>query len=137
MRTAERLDMADPIGTMKNIAELIKKYNDLELMKQIVSLQTEVFDLQTENLALKKQLTERGEREKMKRTEPHGYYYEEGNDVPHCPKCWEKDEKAITLPAPRDSGSYQGRTCRVCNHYYKEGPASRGESHRQVGGTWS
>src|SRR5271165_1859134 len=96
------MDMADPIGTMKNIAELIKKYNDLELMKQIVSLQTEVFDLQTENLALKRQLSDRGEGAKMLRQEPYGYYYR-GNDlVPHCPKCWENDKKAITLPAPED-----------------------------------
>jgi hypothetical protein len=35
-----QVNMADPIGTIKNISELIKKYNDLELMKQIVALQT-------------------------------------------------------------------------------------------------
>src|SRR5271154_4212921 len=78
-------DMADPISTMKNISEIIKKYNDLELIKQIVSLQTEVFDLQRENLALKKHISDRTEREKMLRKEPHGYYYKDGQEVPHCP----------------------------------------------------
>lgn len=112
--------MADPIGTIKNISELIKKYNDLELMKQIVALQIEVFDLQTENLALKKQVTER---EKMQRNEPHGYYYKEGDEVPHCPKCWEGDGKAISLPAPVPSVDYgSGRRCRVCAFWYTEGP---------------
>jgi hypothetical protein len=65
----EKVSMADPIGTIKNISELIKKYNDLELMKQIVSLQTEVFDLQTENLALKKEIAGLNERVKMNRRE--------------------------------------------------------------------
>jgi len=113
--------MADPISTIKNISELIKKYNDLELMKQIIALQTEVFELQTENLALKKQAVER---EKMHRKEPHGYYYKDGDEVPHCPKCWERDGKAISLPAAEDYMSGRARICRVCQFQYGEGPAT-------------
>lgn len=60
----EKVSMADPIGTIKNISELIKKYNGLELMKQIVSLQTEVFELQTENLTLRKEIAGLNERVK-------------------------------------------------------------------------
>ena len=118
-------EMPDAISTIKTVVELVKKYNDIELMKQIVALQSEVFDLQTENLALKKQATER---EKMHRKEPHGYYYKEGDPVPHCPKCWENDGKAISLP-PLNSSSVtgNGRRCRVCEFYYKEsdGPSMR------------
>jgi len=95
--------MADPVGTLKNISELIKKYNDLELMKQIVALQTEVFELQTESLALKKQIIALNEREKMTRREPYGYYYKEDEEVPHCPKCWENEEKG-RVAGPRPHG---------------------------------
>jgi hypothetical protein len=130
--------MADPIGTIKNISEIIKKYNDLELMKQIVALQTEVFDLQTENLDLKKQIARINEREKMIRREPHGYYYKDGEEVPHCAKCWENDGKLITLPATADHGSFVGRRCRVCNHLYIEGRKyETGGGGRQIGGQWS
>ncbi len=130
--------MADPIGTIKNISELIKKYNDLELMKQIVTLQMEVFDLQTENLGLKKQIAGLTDREKMVRREPQGYYYREGEEVPHCPRCWENDGKAITLPAATDYVTDHGRICRVCKHHYTEGPpARRSSGGRQVGGPWS
>jgi hypothetical protein len=130
--------MADPIGTIKNISELIKKYNDLELMKQIVALQTEVFDLHLENLALKKQIVALNERAKMTRREPHGYYFREGDEVPHCPKCWEDAGKAITLPAAVDYITDRGRICRVCKHHYAEGPSQRRNSGpTQVGGTWS
>ncbi len=129
--------MADPIGTIRNISELIKKYNDLELMKQIVALQTEVFDLQMENLALKKQIGGLSEREKMKRREPHGYYYKDGEEVPHCPRCWENDGKAITLPAPENYVIGPGRICRVCKHQYTEGPTPPRVGGRQLGGPWS
>jgi hypothetical protein len=129
--------MADPIGTLKNISELIKKYNDLELMKQIVALQTEVFELQTENLTLKKQIVSLSEQEKMTRREPHGYYYKVGEEVPHCPRCWEKDAKAITLPATAEHGSYVGRRCRVCNQLYTEGRKYDTGGGRQLGGSWS
>lgn len=129
--------MADPISTIKNISEIVKKYNDLELMKKIVELQTEVFDLQMENLALKKQVTSMDEREKMTRREPHGYYYKEGEEVPHCPRCWENDGKAITLPALTDYVVGPGRICRVCKHHYTEGHPPPQQRPRQVGGTWS
>lgn len=129
--------MADPIGTIKNISEIVKKYNDLELMKQIVALQMEVFDLQTENLALKKQIAGLNEREKMARREPHGYYYKEGEEVPHCPRCWENDGKAITLPALTDYAVGPGRVCRVCKHHYTEGRPAPQQRPRQVGGPWS
>src|SRR5579864_5635598 len=85
----------DPIGTLKNISELVKKYNDLELMREIVELQTQVFELQQENLTLKK---ERTERQDMQMSGPHGYYFRAGDEVPFCPKCWEGDGKTVHLP---------------------------------------
>jgi hypothetical protein len=113
----------DPIATIKNISELVKKYNDLELMKQIVSLQEEVFDLKMENLNLKEQVAKLNQKEKMIRQEPFGYYLKENENVPHCPKCWEKDHAAITLPEVEKHGSYMGRKCRVCTYLYVEGKA--------------
>ncbi len=48
----------DPISTLKDISTLVKKYNDIELMKQIVDLHTQVFELQQDNLRLNKELSE-------------------------------------------------------------------------------
>jgi hypothetical protein len=130
--------MPDPIATIKNISELVKKYNDLDLMKQIVDLQQEVFDLKAENLTLKEQISKLNTKEKIVRREPFGYYYKDGEDVPHCSKCWEGDGKAVTLPSPSEHGSYIGRRCRVCNFLHVEGKRSEGETpRRQIGGVWS
>lgn len=129
--------MPDPIATIKNISELIKKYNDLDLMKEIVSLQQEVFDLKAENLQLREQVAKLSTKEKMVRREPHGYYYKDAEDVPHCPKCWEADGKAVTLPPSDKHGMYVGRRCRVCNFLHVESRTSGGGGPRQVGGQWS
>lgn len=130
--------MPDPIATIKNISELIKKYNDLDLMKEIVSLQQEVFDLKAENLQLKEQIAKLSAKEKMVRREPYGYYYKDGEDVAHCPKCWEGAGKVITLPSSDKHGDFIGRRCRVCNHFYAESRSSEERSpRRQAGGTWS
>lgn len=126
--------MADPISTIKHISEVVKKYNDIELMHQIVELQSEVFELQRENLELKKRLHER---EKMQMKGPHGYFFQEGDDVPFCPKCWEGDGKAVHLPAVENYMRGLGRICRVCRHHYTEEPAATQTGTRRIGGPWS
>lgn len=109
--------MPDPISTIKSISELIKKYNDLDLMGKIIKLQSEVYELQTDNLALRRQLEEQT---KMQMKGPYGYFYQEGDEVPFCPKCWEGEHKAIHLPNPEDYGISRDRICRVCKHQYTE-----------------
>jgi hypothetical protein len=127
--------MADPISTIKSISEVIKKYNDIDLMHQIVELQTEVFDLQKEVLALRKQLEDRT---KMQMKGPHGYFFQDGDDVPFCPRCWENDGKAIHLPNPADYFVGRGRICRVCKSQYTEVPSQRQPNRIPPrGGSWS
>jgi len=109
----------DPLANLKEISNIIKKYNDLELMKRIVDLQTEVFELQTKNLDLKQQL---GSRESVKRTGPHGFYFQDGDPDPLCPKCWEKDEKMIHLGNSRPWSGGIRRDCHVCNQTFWEKP---------------
>ena len=125
--------MADPISTIKHISEVVKKYNDIELMHQIVELHSEVFELQKENLALRKRLDER---EKMHMSGPHGYFFLEGDEVPFCPKCWESDGKAIHLPVPKDYFAGHGRVCRVCRFQYIEDSLPPSNRRGQVGGPW-
>jgi hypothetical protein len=124
----------DPISTIKLISEVVKKYNDIELMHQIIELHSEVFELQKENPGLKKRLDQR---EKMQMKGPHGYFYQDGDEVPFCPKCWEADGKSIHLPASEDYVIGHGRVCRVCKHQYIEGPPTPRGGRRQAGGPWS
>jgi hypothetical protein len=128
--------MADPISTIKGISEIVKKYNDIDLMKKVVDLQSEVFDLQSENRSLREQLDTRVT---MRMSGEHGYFYQDGDPVPFCPKCWESGGKAIHLPNAKDFGSYHGRICRVCKHAYEEGPRQNPsiQTHVRGDGPWS
>jgi hypothetical protein len=126
----------DPIATLKQIAEVVKKYNDLELTKQIVDLQSQVFDVQQEKLSLARELADLKAqldlRQKMHMRGPHNYYYMEGDDEPFCPACWERDLKAIHLSSaqPFYTGGSLTRNCRVCKEQYFEGGGQRGPSIR-------
>jgi len=44
------------IDNAKDIAELIKKYNDIELYQKIIDLRDEIFELREDNLKLKEKL---------------------------------------------------------------------------------
>ena len=116
----------DPVSTIKDIATLVKKYNDLELMKKIVDLQSELFELQQENLRLQRELSE-VERSvsaaaAMRMRSPFNYYYSDDDPVPFCPTCWEHSEKRIHLPEAEPWNGGLRRDCRVCQQTYWEKP---------------
>jgi hypothetical protein len=120
--------MIDPMVVVKGakeIAELVKKYNDIPLFQKIVELQgqvveiaTERLELFTENQDLKKKLELRN---KTRFESP--YYFQEGDEVPLCPLCYEKSDLRIHLTHP--PANYPrgfGRYCRNCNQVIVEGP---------------
>ena len=82
----------DIFGTLKDVSQLVKKYNDIELMKRIVELQSQVFDLQQTNLRLQEELSqikqESADELAMQMSGPMNYYFRKGDPVPFCPKCW-------------------------------------------------
>ena len=120
----------DPLNTLKDISALVKKYNDLELMRRIVDLQQEVFDLQQTNLDLQKQIAALRESRQAEGSmiprPPFNYYYRDGDPVPFCPKCWENDKKPIHLPESEPWSGGIRRDCRVCNETYWEKPPGSG-----------
>lgn len=119
----------DAMSTLKDISALVKKYNDLELMKQIVDLQTQVFELQQDNLRLQKELSDfkksNEEESSMVSRPPLNYYYRGGDPVPFCPTCWEHSKKQIHLPEPEPWSGGVRRDCRVCKQTYWEKPMDR------------
>ncbi len=116
----------DIFGTLKDVSQLVKKYNDIELMKRIVELQSQVFDLQQTNLRLQEELSqikqESADELAMQMSGPMNYYFRKGDPVPFCPKCWEGQRKAIHLPEAEPWSGGIRRDCRVCNETYWEKP---------------
>ena len=89
----------DPLNTLRQIREIIKRSNDQELLKLVLALQRDIFALESDNLKLNVELAslkrELPLREKMHMRPPYNYYFRDGDDVPFCPACWENGRKAI------------------------------------------
>src|SRR5665648_576375 len=88
----------------KNIAELIKKYNDVELYQKIIDLSYEIFELKEDNL--KKKINE-----KMVYESPF-YWLKDGEnkDGPYCQKCYD-DKKKLSRLQDNKNGYWE---CLVC-----------------------
>lgn len=101
------------IDHAKEIAELIKKYNDQDLYERIVSLREEILGLREENLSMKEQIKalEEAQAIQSKLLRKGNYYVmeddPEGSRNIYCLTCWDHDRKLINL--------IRGRGTIICN----------------------
>ena len=124
---ATLIDPMSVVNGAKEIAELVKKYNDIPLYQKIVELQGQVVELATERLDLftKNQELKNKLELKAKTEFKNPYYYQEGDEVPLCPNCIEQSvgERRIHLSHPAaDYAGGHGRVCRSCKEFFREGP---------------
>lgn len=108
------------VENIKEVADLVKKFNDIDLNRRILALENEVLDLSRE----KRRLEERTE--ELERTlrlqqeiafdEP--YCWLTGDSIPFCPACWEDKHKAVHLVFSFDNGRVARHDCPVCKHGY-------------------
>jgi len=90
------------IDHAKDIAELIKKYNDADLYQKIVDLRDEIFELREDNLKLKEKIKAfEGEKKINEKIVFESTYYwlkdGEKKDGPYCQKCFDDNKKLIRL----------------------------------------
>ena len=84
----------------------------LEIQQIAMDLQQENFDLKQRNCELEAKLDHIGH---MTFDEANGFFYQDGDKIPFCPKCWEDDSKAIHLrpmAAQRYTSAYHN--CHTC-----------------------
>ena len=118
----------DPLTTLKELTSIVKKFNDLDLMKKIVDLQTEIFEITQQNVDLKRELvTANGllqDRENLELREIGNcnFYFKEGDPIPFCPKCYEGAQKKIHLSNAEPWNGGIRRDCIVCSESYYEKP---------------
>src|SRR2546428_2974752 len=91
-----------PLPSYNQIAELIKKGATLEAQERIMELRAAALSLEEENLRLSKEVQDANQkiseleqkladRTKLRHVPP--VYYADGDEVPFCPVCFEKDDK--------------------------------------------
>ena len=105
------------IDNVKEIANLVKKIDDIDLYRRIIELESEIIELTRENHELK--VDNHDLKEKLNLSEAlvfrKPFYYKENDDTPYCPRCWEADRKAIHLNGPIEDMGDHYHFCPVCN----------------------
>lgn len=95
------------VDQVKEIVALVKKMNNMPLLKKVVALEADILALQQENLGLKKSMSQLQEKLDLKASmiyeKPFCWKVEgDRREGPYCPKCWESEGKPIHLKeAPR------------------------------------
>ncbi len=87
------------IDNMKEVADLIKKVGDTELYRKIVELEGEVIELTHENHQLKKKVEDLERKLALQKQMifKAPLYFQEGDQTPYCPACWEEHRRAVHL----------------------------------------
>ena len=109
------------VENMKDVADLVKKYNDIELNRRILNLENEVLDLSRDKRRAEQRVEELERALKFQQAlmfKPPFYYL--GDDPnPYCPACWDSKRIAVHLHHDREPmGVGDGKRCPACKHFY-------------------
>lgn len=104
------------VENMKDVAELVKKFNDIDLNRRILNLENEVLDLSRDKRRAEEKVEElertlkfKGE---LKFKEP--FYWLQGDAVPYCPACWEDKNKAVHIAYSHKNNAGEYWHCNTC-----------------------
>ena len=105
------------LDTLKDVVLLVQKTDNIELFKQILSLQTQALEMQEENRKLHdrtKELEAALEFAKSLRFE-EPFYFAADDKVPYCARCWEANRRAIHLKSDWGGRRWE---CYECGKIY-------------------
>jgi len=108
------------LDNAKEVADLVKKYNDLDFYQKIVDIRDEIFQLREENLALRQRVKELEDSEDISsrlRRAGNVYKLKESDDSesgPYCMTCWDADRKLVNLILSKDRWGTHIK-CNRCN----------------------
>jgi hypothetical protein len=120
------------VENIKDAADLAKKVGDIELYRKIVHLEGEVMDLTREKRQaeqkiedLQKQLALR-----TRMTFKQPFYFQDGDPVPFCPRCYEKDTVAVHLFPGINRADLVRWDCPDCKQQFRIEKSGRGQNDR-------
>lgn len=116
------MDIKDKI---KEIGEIIKKYNNIEAVQTIIDIQQEILDMQNEMLQTKKENEElKSIKDIENRIVRHkGDTYitlkDDSNNILYCSRCWDKERKLVQLY--EEGGAYicKDKSCQNIGYFNK------------------
>jgi hypothetical protein len=111
------------VENIKEVADLVKKFNDIELNRRIVKLEDEVIDL-TRNKRRADDKVEELERAlkfnaELKFKDP--YYWLDGDPSPYCAGCWDAKKLPVHIVTVKHPLTHDQKQCPSCKHIYDRG----------------
>jgi hypothetical protein len=108
------------VENIKEVADLVKKFNDIELNRRILTLENEVLDLSREKRRAEEKVEELQRSLKFKGElvfrEP--FYWLQGDNTPYCPACWEDKQKVVHITYSHANSHGQYWQCPNCKTDY-------------------
>jgi len=108
------------IDTVKDVAILVQKADNIDLVKHVLALQTQVQDMMDENRILKSRVEELEQllvfSKSLKFREP--FYFAENDNTPLCPRCWEATKKALHVVSIFKGDNEDRWDCPECKTMY-------------------
>jgi hypothetical protein len=107
------------IETVKDVATLVQKADNIELYHKILDLQVQIMDLVEQNHSLRSELIELRDRSRFEQGlefRENMYWHKVGPDTyegPFCSKCWDDEQKAVRFHKQKDGGMW----CPKCMKY--------------------
>ena len=105
------------VETLKDVATLVQKTDNIELVKQVLALQGQALEMQEDNRALRERIKELESTlnlAKALRFEAP-FYFAADDKIPFCPRCWEADKRAIHLTSDWNGRRWE---CHQCNKVF-------------------
>jgi len=105
------------LETVKDVAVLVQKADNVELLKKVLDLQTELIELTQEMATLRRELSDATDQLQFQgelrfRDNLYWRVTEGGEEGPFCSRCWDSDRKAIRMHR-REEEKLQCPSCKV------------------------
>jgi len=108
------------VENIKDLAEFVRRFNDIELNRRILNLEQDVIDLSRDRRRLEDRLEEleRALRFKESLSYKAPFYWLEGDSTPFCPACWDSKRTATHVTRDLVPGFGPRLVCAVCKNNY-------------------
>lgn len=125
------MNIGTTLGLIKDVVALGGRIQNVELTQKLMELQQQLFDMIDELRKLRSENEDlQGRLDHAAQMSFHApFWYAAGDEIPHCPTCWESKRVAIHLLGPADTSSGPRYDCKACGAYFihprrPEGPRS-------------
>lgn len=110
---------------IKNVADIVRKADNLELYAMLLDLQAKAIELQEENAQLKQQLSNHSRIESLRsriirHDQPFITLQDDENHILYCAQCWDSKEKLIQMNTEPSSAEFVCPSCKNVGVYDRQ-----------------